>query len=226
MIHQPIFITGTSGIGKTTLASYLSKRYLIPFVQGSSTVIWDKYGVKNHREIIQMGANDPQKGLEFQLELLKIRENTLRDISVRGFVTDRFLTDNLVYFLLQNAPYLSDADVEAYIEACKNSMETILESKGKKYKLIYLSRDFPKGGIVPILEDDQKRITSDIFQDTVSAVFDYVVKSNKLGLDLNPYRYLKVDNYEWEKRLKKTKNFISREPGDRNLLDKLFNPEL
>jgi len=152
-MQQKTFITGTSGIGKTTLAEYISRKLQVPFINGSSTVLWKKYNITSHVELLEMGSREPTKGLEFQYELLKLREELVNGVD--SFVTDRTPIDNLVYFLYQNAPYLSNGDVKGYIDACITSfMKT---SQGNS-KLIYLTRDFLPNDRMPIIENDGKRI--------------------------------------------------------------------
>ena len=65
-----IFISGVSGVGKTTMAKQISKDYKIPFIEGSSKVLWDKYNIKSHIELIKKTYLEPQFGLDFQNELL------------------------------------------------------------------------------------------------------------------------------------------------------------
>jgi len=36
-----IFLSGCSGTGKTTLANYISARFNIPFIEGSSKPLWE-----------------------------------------------------------------------------------------------------------------------------------------------------------------------------------------
>ena len=60
-----IFISGVSGVGKTTMAKQISKDYKIPFIEGSSKVLWDKYNIKSHIELIKKTYLEPQFGLDF-----------------------------------------------------------------------------------------------------------------------------------------------------------------
>lgn len=218
MIQQPIFLTGTSGIGKTTLAQYISQRYRIPFINGSSSVLWEKYNLKSHNEVLQMGVNDPQMGLQFQIDLLNLREKMIQESPSEGFVTDRSVVDNLVYFMFQNAPYLSDHDIHRYIHRCINSFDRIVGTG--KYKLIYLTRDFYENDKMPKIEDDSKRITSEYYQNMMSALFDHVIDKNMLEFKHTPERYLKMRSYNWDARIALTDSFLNKEP---NMFDNIYN---
>lgn len=219
-MNKKIFITGTSGVGKTTLAKYISQRYRIPYVNGSSTVIWEKYGIKNHTELLEMGIKDPVKGLQFQLELLDVRKEALMDLD--SFVTDRSVIDNLVYFLFQNSPFLSKNYTEHYLEKCRECFDIsngsiIKQRPFEDMKLIYLSRDFLPFDKMPLIEDDDKRITNEYYQDMMDEIFKHVLNKDILGLELDRFNFKKVRDYNWESRVNIVEHFIKEEP---NFLEK------
>lgn len=202
-----IFITGTSGIGKTTLAQYIALKRRIPFVNGSSTVLWKNYGINNHKELLQMGISNPQKGLEFQYDLLGYREQAVSGLD--SFVTDRTPVDNLVYFLYQNAPYLSSGEVEEYIKACKTSFNHISGIHEGDLKLIYLTRDFFYGDSME-LENDNKRIDNHYYQDMMDNLFQHVFDMNYLELNLDSFNYRRYREYNWESRIDLTDMFLKK----------------
>ena len=53
-----IFLSGPSGIGKTTMAKHIAKLYGIKFVEGSSKVLWGDFGIKSHLDLIQKCDKD------------------------------------------------------------------------------------------------------------------------------------------------------------------------
>lgn len=197
-MSDKIFITGTSGIGKTTLANYISKRRDIPFINGSSTVLWDEYGIKSHKELLELGINEPLKGLDFQYKLLSHREELVKGAD--SFVTDRTPIDNLVYFLYQNAPYLDDKQVKAYADACRFSFHRTSGYGNNDLKLIYLSRDFIKGDAMAI-EDDGKRINNHYYQDMMDKIFQHVLEKDYLKFKRDEYHFRKFREYNWEHRV-------------------------
>jgi GTPase SAR1 family protein len=204
-MSDKIFITGTSGIGKTTLANYIAKSMRIPFINGSSTVLWEQYGIRSHRELLEMGIRQPEKGLQFQYDLLNLREQLTKGVD--SFVTDRTPVDNLVYFLYQNAPYLETKQVRDYIDACKYSFHRTTAYGKEGFKLIYLSRDF-KGKDKMIIEDDGKRIDNPYYQDMMDGIFQQVLDKDYLKLNRDSYNFRKFTEYDWDTRLDITDNFI------------------
>lgn len=207
-----IFICGTSGIGKTTLAQNISKLYDIPFIEGSSTVIWKEYNIRNHKELLMMGIQDPEAGLQFQLDLIRVREEKVRGI--KDFVTDRSVIDNMVYFLYQNAPYLRDIDVYDYMIKCRESFNRIIDNHlghNDNYdtKLIYLTRDFYEDDRMPIVPSDGKRIENTYYQDMMDKIFDHVIKNMHLGLRIEEgFSYLRMREYNFEQRMQRVYNFV------------------
>lgn len=169
-MRKRILICGTSGIGKTTLAKLICERYKLPFINGSSTVLWDKYKIESHRDLLKMAIDEPQKGLDFQYELVDIRRRLTKDLE--AFVTDRSLVDNIVYFLYQNAPFLTFEQTEKYIDYCHDTMSII---ERKNCDLIYLTRNFHKNDPQPEISSDGKRIINTYFQDMVDGIFQQVV---------------------------------------------------
>lgn len=219
-MNKKIFITGTSGIGKTTLAKYLAEKNNIPFIVGSSKVLWEKYGIRNHQRLLELGIIEPQTGLAFQYDLLDIRNKAVEGLD--SFVTDRSVVDNLVYFMFQNAPYLSEKDTRDYIRACKVSLGGIFDWDYENLKLIYLSRNFFPFDKMAKIEDDGARIDNPYYQDMMDTIFQSIFDKKYLESDrlkFNEWNYIKIRDYNWETRTAISENFLEHNP---TWLDKLF----
>lgn len=199
-----ILICGPSGVGKTTLAKCISVEYKLEFVSTSSKALWKTYGIVDHEAIIKMGINNPMRAYKFQMDLLDIREKLMeRD----NFVTDRSPVDNLVYYLMQVAPFVDEKLTVEYIDRC-NSLLTFLDedgdgdARGPEAMSTYL---------IPIeyqaemdVERDGFRIPNKIFQQCTQLYFNYCLSNWFGNLMMSNYIYLRDTNFNerWE-RVKK-----------------------
>lgn len=205
-MKEKIFITGTSGIGKTTLAKDLSVRLGIPFINGSSSVLWKEYGITSHRELLEMNYKDPDKAFKFQHDLLLVREDATKGLD--SFITDRSIIDNIVYFLYQNSTYLSREVTENYLELCRQSYKRMFPEGSDDFRLIYMPR-YTKDNI-PDLEDDSKRIANPYFQNVMDEIFRYVISDYDIHqILLNKRNYLNLDIYNFETRVRNTVEFLN-----------------
>lgn len=88
-----IFISGCSGVGKTTLCKAMAEVMGIPYVNASASEIWDKFGIKSHADALKLSPGDAYK---YQAMVHDHRINKLR--SVEGpVITDRGVMDHLIY---------------------------------------------------------------------------------------------------------------------------------
>ncbi len=162
MANLRICISGPSGVGKSTLATEISKAYNIPFITTSTKPLWDKYKIRSHQELIERTLVDPQWGIDFQDEVLDYRINKL--LGVKDFVTDRSPLDNLAYFLMQNSYNTSEEKTAKYIQRCKDAMAL-----------------FTGIIVIPftdevVLENDGKRVNNRYYQEYTNAVFVLAAK--------------------------------------------------
>lgn len=196
-MEKRVFISGPSGSGKTTLAQYISARYRIPFIEGSTKPLWEKHGIKSHPHLINRTISTPKWGLEFQNEVLDYRNQRLSGLT--SFVTDRSPVDNLVYFLLQCSHLVDDDYIEDYKSMCNNSF-------GNGYNHIITLEN----GLE--LEDDGFRVNNLHYQRLTQSVFDMVIRDNYLWLDdENRFNVRHIEIWDWEARVE--------------IVDKILNPK-
>lgn len=186
-----IFITGTSGVGKTTLAKFISERFGLPYIPTSASMMWPKYGFTSHADALQKCMANPEIGFLYQRDVLFNRLDRL--ISEKDFVTDRGPIDNLAYFLLQQA-YHNDANNWEFINACKQ-LHKLAD------KTIFLTLPDTAEGYT--IEDNKKRITTIVYQRLVDSTMQMVVDEYFNGYNI---LYIKVWDMEYRKKI--TEDFI------------------
>lgn len=185
-----ILISGVSGAGKTTIAHWISKEYKIPFVVGSTKVFWKEYGIKNHQDLIKRTIADIDFGLEFQYKCLSYR---IEEFSKhQDCVSDRGIIDNILYFLLQVAPFTSSSVTADYIGLANKFLN-----------------DYPFSinlflGMPPVIHNDNMRITNKYYQESCDVLFDYIIKTH---IDRN-HRVFKIHNWDMKWRKKEIRNLI------------------
>lgn len=201
MAPRKIYISGTSGTGKTTLAKYLSMRYRIPFVSSSAKEIWEQYGVKNHQELIAMTMKDPKLGLKFQNHLIEHRLEKLEGLD--QYVTDRGPLDNLVYFMSQCSSQLSEEDTMNYIQACRDAYPL-------GFTQIYLTNN-------PLeMEVDGYRIDNRYYQTMVDVLYMHYTQVNTLFEPTEGVSPLYIlPDWDWEKRVKAVETIFNKNPNNK-----------
>lgn len=153
---------GPSGSGKTTLCKYLDKEKGIPFIETSSKPLWHKHGITGHRQILMKSTNNWQWGIDFQNELLDMREKIYSENIT--FCSDRSPLDNAAYFLLQNAPYATELQTKKYLERCFD----LAKIADKIIRLRSFDTKVP---------DDGMRIDNQYYQDVFNNTMEMVITS-------------------------------------------------
>jgi GTPase SAR1 family protein len=191
-----ILLSGPSGVGKTTMANDISKEWDIPFIQGSSKNLWDKYRIKSHQHLIELCNNDLRFAVDFQYELLEVRKKIMK--MNESFVTDRSPLDSMVYFLLNVSDRVDSNETLNYIKECSKSFPD-------KYIQIFLG--LTSGMLIQKgIEDDGFRINNIYYQLMVNNIFKGVIEGN--WLDMNMNRFEIIETWDREIRDKKTYKLI------------------
>lgn len=185
-----VFLSGPSGIGKTTMAEKLAQEYKIPFLVGSAKVLWEKYGIESHLDLIEKSDRDPQFALSFQYALLEYRTNQIKENS--NFVSDRSPLDNLVYFLNQLSHKVGKDETMKYIKACEKAYPKT------RYLQVYLglNNEMALQGI----ENDGFRIDNPYYQLMMDSIFKGVIANN--WLSIRPGCILPLYTWDFNERFK------------------------
>lgn len=168
-MYKRITFTGPSGTGKSTWANYISKEYQIPLVNTQGGILWEKYGIKNHREVITRGINDPGWAFNYCLELLQQRHEAYTGSlhNGKGFISERSAIDNLVYALTDFGSVFS-----------YEQMDILADKALVLHKCMDLIIYLPFHEAL-MQRDDPKRIQNKWYQEMSDTVFEMLI--NKFG---------------------------------------------
>lgn len=109
-----INLTGASGMGKTTLAKWISETYQIPFVSGSYSDLVPETAKMPHKDMINQDAKLIQ---EQDTQVLNLRRKAFD--SFETMVSDRSYLDSAAYFINKLSHRISQCETEQFIEICR-----------------------------------------------------------------------------------------------------------
>ena len=158
MNSKRIMFVGPSGIGKTTLAKWVSETQGIPFISGSRSDLL--HTSETHKDLLMKDSEDLYKS-DFQL--LTMRNNLFKDKT--HFVTDRSYADLAAYFWYKQSKHMPDCEIEHFICLCK----TLMEKQCDIAVFLSLNLDNYKDWVI---EDNNKRITNRFFQIQISTMME------------------------------------------------------
>ena len=196
--------TGSSGSGKTTLVHYVKESYNLKWLNGSSGDIKNEdqqtflkargMNVGNgHAEIIRAGHENPVVGVFNQDFILQARLDLIK--SNDNFVTDRSPIDNIVYYIMQCGPYVTEKDTAEFIDKALQGLQELTH-------LIYIP------AMLPQIEDNGSRIANTHYQSAVDAVFKMVLIKYMDQLAIGGPKLLVIDVVDLEERKKLVYNFL------------------
>lgn len=157
-MSKRIMFVGPSGIGKTTLAQAVAKKYDIPFISGSMSDLLPATKSVSHNEILSLGSETMYKS-DFQL--LNLRNKLFRD--KENFVTDRSYADLAAYFWYKQSRSMPECEMEHFFCQCKELMENQCDLA------IFLPLNLSTYHEWP-MEDNKKRIMNRFFQVQISSL--------------------------------------------------------
>lgn len=159
-----IVFMGPSGIGKTTLAKYLSEKYHIPFVTGSYSDLVPRTKLMTHKDMINLS---PEEIIKSDMELLRARIESYK-YHTNGMVSDRSPLDIAAYSIVKLSGKVKDCDLEPILDLVWEGMQYVDSIIFMPFHI----EDMYKWEI----EDNGKRIKSKYFQVMVSSVMEQLFK--------------------------------------------------
>lgn len=198
-----IYISGASGLGKTTLAKTIANELAIGYKSTSASQVWDKFGVSSHQEVIQKSNADFTWGFKYQKAILENREEVLFEDN-SDLVTDRSVIDNLIYFMSDSIKTKEMAD--EYNRLCIEHLKRDLNAH--RVVFIKLIRPFSWD-----TEENGKRVSDEFYQ----------IRSNYLfkGFDFR-YHMEAVKQYYYERTIELFDNVKVRQIGKAPIVEPIF----
>lgn len=187
--YKRVGLVGASGTGKTTLASYISTEFQLPYLNSSSSKLWDGYGYKNHRDVQWASWADPDNALRLQEEILTVRDSMFA--CKNWFVTDRTPIDQLAYYL-NYFQLISPITKIAFVNR--------LKAQGNRFDAIIFLRFTNE-----LIEDNGRRIIDPFYQIMVDALMNSIIERNILGMKVP---VLTLDMWDWNTRRDEVIKFL------------------
>lgn len=159
-----ILLAGPSGVGKTTVAKFLSEELGIKFISGSVSDLLPQTKEMTHAEML---ARDSKDLYTEDYQILNLR-NKIFSKEEEPFVSDRSFLDSAAYFLYKQADKIPACEVEQFINLAK--MAT-LQSIDYLVFIDYSLDMFNNW----IIEDNSKRVISKFFQMEISRIMYMVL---------------------------------------------------
>ena len=154
-----ILLAGPSGVGKTTVAKFLSEELGIKFISGSVSDLLPQTKEMTHAEML---ARDSKDLYTEDYQILNLR-NKIFSKEEEPFVSDRSSLDSAAYFLYKQADKIPACEVEQFLNLAK--MATLQNIDYLVF--IDYSLDMFNNWII---EDNSKRVISKFFQMEISRI--------------------------------------------------------
>ena len=118
-----IAFSGGQGIGKTTLTEAISQAMNIPIIRANTRSMMPE-GISSHLDVLKMAVIEPNKGVEFQHNLIKSRYELFKN-TTGSFISDRCVLDSYVYYLMHNSFFDMPENVQQMKTLMKKSFDDL-----------------------------------------------------------------------------------------------------
>lgn len=164
MKYSRIMFAGPSGIGKTTMANFVSNSLAGPeFISGSMSNLMSDTKNITHKDII---TQDKKDLYQQDYQLINLRNKLFHDKP--EFTTDRSYLDSAAYFIYKQDTSIPQCEIEHFVNLCKMLLNDHCDC------LIFLNIH-PGWANEWTVEDNNKRICNVFFQAHISAIMNMVL---------------------------------------------------
>lgn len=157
-----VMLAGPSGIGKTTLARWLSEVSGVKFISGSMSNLLPETKDITHHELL---SENNKKLILQDYQLISVRHRVFGTSG--SYITDRSYLDSAAYFIYKQSKFESNCTLSDFIYTCKQLICSDCDV------IILLSLDNPLDFMI---EDNHKRITNSYFQVQISKLCEIALK--------------------------------------------------
>lgn len=183
-----VYIIGASGVGKTTLAKYISEKFGLPLLSGATALAHKELGTNFDQLFTDMDAADSYQ-LEVWRQQMRLEEPYWK-LDGGGFVSDRS------FDLMSYTARIASC---AWQIARSDEFRTYID-RMRKDAICILIRRHPLLHVTP--DGRRDRFLTPEWQLAVEGVVEYLLESNEI-------RYAVLDTPSWKDRVRTAEMIVS-----------------